>query len=225
VKEYPHRTTAWTEGLSFVDGKLYESTGPGATPGTHGGHLSEIDLTSGNPVTTTAYHGIYGEGAAHVANKFYVLSYKDGKIEEFNNKLANNGEEPLPKVGNGQGWGATSDGNSVVYSDGSDRIRYLNPATKTVTKTISVKDQNGHGVSRLNELEWVNGEIWANVWQTYRIARIDPSTGKVNSWVDLSGIHAPTRDIGANGIAYDASKKMLLVTGKFWDKMYQIKIP
>merc|ERR1712070_1139534 len=180
VKEYPHNTASWTEGLSFVGDKLYESTGPGAVAGTKGGGLMEVNLETGKPTKTTSYKGIYGEGAAHVGDKFYVLSYKEGKIEEFNDGLSKKGESALPAGGNGMGWGATTDGKNVVYSDGSDKIRYMNPKTKKVEKTITVIAGSQH-ISNLNELEWVNNEIWANVWQTYKIARIDPESGHVKS--------------------------------------------
>jgi len=227
VKKFPHRNV-WTEGLSFVNGKLYESTGPSAKQGSIGGELSEVDLNTGKALSSVKYKDIYGEGAAHLGNQFYVLSYREHKIEEFDDKLTKEtGAIPAPTgadAGTGQGWGATTDGASMVYSDGSNKIRWLDPTTKKVTKEITVEDQSGAGVQNLNELEWVKDEIWANVWQTYRIARINPTTGKVNSFVDLSGIHAKSRDIGANGIAYDKAKDMLVVTGKEWNEMYQIKV-
>jgi glutamine cyclotransferase len=126
----------------------------------------------------------------------------------------------------GEGWGITSDGTSLIVSDGSNVLRFLDPATFRETRTLEVMD-GGDYVHQLNELEWVKGEIWANVWHDNRIARIDPQSGRVKGWVDLSGIVPTPRPSDAeavpNGIAYDDATGRLFVTGKLWPELFEIR--
>jgi glutamine cyclotransferase len=128
----------------------------------------------------------------------------------------------------GEGWGLTSDGRSLILSDGTDVLRVLDPTSYAVTRTIPVTDA-GQAVHFLNELEWVRGEVWANVWHQDRIARIDPSTGAVIAWIDLADLGPPIRDQNPeavpNGIAYDERSGRLLVTGKLWPLLYEIALP
>lgn len=127
----------------------------------------------------------------------------------------------------GEGWGLTTDGQSLILSDGSSRIRFLNPADFKVTKTITVLDGKTQ-IDQLNELEYVNGEIYANVWHDNRIAVIDPQNGHVNSWIDLNGLMPPEdlqdQEAVLNGIAYDQANNKLFVTGKLWPRLFEIRV-
>ena len=125
----------------------------------------------------------------------------------------------------GEGWGLTTDGHALILSDGSSQLRFLNPQGYAVQRTLNVMDGTEY-VNDLNELEWVKGEVWANVWHTNRIARIDPQSGRVKGWVDLTGVMAPLADPEAvlNGIAYDAEHDRLFVTGKLWPRLFEIRL-
>jgi len=228
VKEYSHRADAWTEGLSFVKGKIYESTGPVYKPGvvqTVGGDLSVIDLETGAVENQVEFKDIYGEGSTQVGSDLFVLSYKQRTIKKFRATpdLEPDGEIPLAA---GEGWGATSDGSNLVLSDGSEQISFVNPQTNKVIRKISVHDAAGTPIKNLNELEWVGTEVWANIWETNNIARIDPNSGQLNGMIDLTGLQKSIRSKGnwPNGIAYQASTKQIVVTGKLWDKMYEIEV-
>jgi glutaminyl-peptide cyclotransferase len=128
----------------------------------------------------------------------------------------------------GEGWGLTHDDKQLILSDGTPFLRFLDPQSFSVTKRISVKDENGHPLSNLNELEYIRGEIYANVWQTDQIVRISPRTGKVLGWIDLSGLLDKSQltdpNSVLNGIAYDAKRDRLFVTGKLWPKLFEIKV-
>lgn len=226
IKEIPHRTSAWIEGISFDGDKIIESTGGSTAAGMNhlGGNLAEINAETGEVEKQTNFKDIYGEGSVEVGKQIYVLSWHERQIKEFDEKTLH--EEKgmkLPSGGTGEGWGATTDGEHLIFSDGSHSLTFLDPKTKKVVKKLEVT-ADGKPLPSINELEWVEGEIWCNMWTTYKIARIDPVNGHVKSWVDISGIHPPTRDKGANGIAYQKSTKKLVVTGKLWDKMYEIKV-
>jgi len=217
LETYPHRASAWTEGLTFLNGKLLESTGPNNSR--FGGELCTVSLPGGEATLDAKYTDIYGEGVTHIQGMTYVLSWQEHKIKTFQGEnFKFTGDHPLAT----EGWGATTDGQRYIYSDGTPTIRFMDPKTLQVIGQIQVT-QDGLPIQQLNELEWVKGEIWANVWQTYKIVRINPNTGDVNSWVDLSGIHPRTDDGGANGIAYDKSSDTLIVTGKHWNKMFKIE--
>jgi glutamine cyclotransferase len=127
----------------------------------------------------------------------------------------------------GEGWGLTHDNQSLILSDGTNRIRFLDPATFQVQRTISVYD-NGQPLTELNELEYIKGEIYANIWKTDRIVRIDPTTGKINAWIDMTGLHhsgdANSTENCLNGIAYDAEHDRLFMTGKRWPELFEIKL-
>merc|ERR1711865_727585 len=227
LREYPHRMV-WTEGLSFVNGKLYESTGPVWKQHENpqvGGSLSRLDLESGKVESSVAFDDIYGEGSTQVGSDVFVLSYKQRKIKKFRATpdLEPDGEIPLAAV---EGWGATSDGSNLVLSDGSEQISFVNPQTNKVIRKISVHDAAGTPIKNLNELEWVGTEVWANIWETNNIARIDPNSGQLNGMIDLTGLQKSIRSKGnwPNGIAYQASTKQIVVTGKLWDKIYEIEV-
>jgi glutaminyl-peptide cyclotransferase len=227
VHVYPHDRTAFTEGLFYLDGFLYESTGLDGRSS-----VRKVKLETGEVVQEHRLPEAYfGEGIVKWKDKMYQLTYKTevGFIYDFNT-LQKTGEFHYP----GQGWAFTTDGKRI-YMDGSrevnaeesdPEIRIWDPETLKQVGLIKVTDE-GRPVPNLNELEWVRGEIYANIWQTFRIARIDPATGKVVGWIDLTGLLGPNdrQDVNVlNGIAYDAQHDRLFVTGKLWPKLYEIKL-
>jgi glutamine cyclotransferase len=220
VSTLPHDPAAFTEGLFIQDGLLYEGTGmPGKSD------IRRSDLSTGTVQLRRALPEPYfGEGVIAFGDKLYELTWKDGKAFVYDLKTF------APKdtlTYYGEGWGLTTDGESIIMSDGSARIRFLDPKTFAVRRTIDVHD-GASPVSQLNELEWYKGELLANVWQSTQLVRIDPKTGAVTAWYDLTGILAPGDKNGAedvlNGIAYDAKADKLYVTGKNYSKLYQITL-
>lgn len=226
VHVYPHDRTAFTEGLFYVNGFLYESTGLDKGRS----FLRKVKLETGEVLQQHQLPGRYfGEGIIKWKDKLYQLTYTTevGFIYDFNT-FEQKGEFHYP----GQGWAFTTDGKHI-YMDGTrevnagasaPEIRIWDPETLQETGVIPVTDE-GKPVGNLNELEWVKGEIFANIWQTNLIARIDPKTGKVVGWIDLTGILGATEGADVlNGIAYDAANDRLFVTGKFWPKLFEIKL-
>jgi glutaminyl-peptide cyclotransferase len=233
VHVYPHDRSAFTEGLFYFNGFLYEATG--LTKGRSS--IRKVKLETGEVLQQEQLPGdIFGEGIVKWKDKLYQLTYTTevGFIYDFNT---------FRKIGEfhytGQGWAFTTDGR-LLYMDGSrdvragssdPEIRIWDPETLRETGVIHVTD-NGMPVTNLNELEWVKGEIYANIWQTDRIARIDPKTGHVVGWIDLTGLlnpadivhDAPNATDVLNGIAYDAEHDRLFVTGKCWPKLFEIKL-
>jgi len=227
VHTYPHDRGAFTEGLFYDNGFLYESTGINLESS-----LRKVKLDTGEVVQKFDWPEAYfGEGIVRWHSKVHQLTYKNqiGFIFDFDT-FAKKGEFPYQ----GQGWAFTTDGKQI-YMDGSrevqaeesdPEIRILDPETLKEIGVIKVT-ADGVPVKNLNELEWVKGEIYANIWQTYKIARIDPKTGDVVGWIDLTGILNPPDQPGANvlnGIAYDAQRDRLFVTGKNWPKLFEIKL-
>lgn len=222
VNTYPHDTGAFTEGLFWHEGYLYESTGEVGKSS-----IRKVDLESGEVVQKKALMPpYYGEGIIAVGERLFQLTWRSGKgfIYDFKT-FERTGEFRYP----GEGWGMTTDGQRIYMSDGTPQIRVLDPATLEVERRITVT-WDGHEVARLNELEWIKGEIWANIWLTHRIARIDPASGAITAFIDLSSL-APSReslrnphDAVLNGIAWDQDGDRIFVTGKYWPHLYQIKL-
>lgn len=221
VKMYPHDTEAFTQGLLYDNGVLYEGTGQQAGSG-----LREVELATGKVVRQHNLEAsLFGEGITIYRDKIYEVTWQnkvgfiyDKKDFSLINKVYYQTE----------GWGLTTLDDRIVMSDGSNILYFYDPETFTVVSRLEVYD-NEKKVDQLNELEYINGEIWANIWQTDLIARIDPLSGKVNSYIDLSQLFPlPKRsETGAdvlNGIAYDAVGKRIFVTGKKWPKLYEITI-
>jgi glutaminyl-peptide cyclotransferase len=220
VATYPHDAKAFTQGLLWHEGRLFESTGQVGES-----EIREVDLTSGRVLRRTPLEEPhFGEGIVILGNTMYQITWESERAFTYDWKTftrqATFGYE-------GQGWGLTTDGTSIIMSNGSSQLVYRDPRTFVVSKTITVSD-HGTPVSQLNELEWVNGEIWANVWQSDQIARIDPATGNVTGWIDLAGILPAIDRSGKedvlNGIAYDAEKDRIFVTGKLWSKLFEIRL-
>ncbi|NHO31444.1 glutaminyl-peptide cyclotransferase [Acetobacter fallax] len=216
---FPHDPHAFTEGLFFLDGDLYESTGMA-------GHswIRKEQLSTAKPLQETRLDTPYfGEGIITWKDRLYQLTWRDQIGFIYDRKtLKPEGQFTYP----GEGWSFTSNDQWLIMSDGSSKLRFLDPKTLRQTSTLSVT-ADGCPVPRLNELEWVNGQIYANIWLTNLIARIDPKTGVVTSFLDLSHIgppRAPDSNNVLNGIAWDPQGKRLFVTGKLWPALYQIAI-
>jgi glutamine cyclotransferase len=220
VKAWPHDTGAFTEGLVFWNGMLIESTGLY-------GHstLRKVDLETGKVLQEVRLSDQYfGEGTAVLGDRIYQLTWQSHRGFIYDLKtMKREGEFPF----SGEGWGLTTDGRSLVMTDGTNQIRFLDPVTFAVTRTITVF-AHGHPVDNLNELEYVKGVLYANVWQTEYILEIDPSDGRILASIDFVGILPPSersRDTDVmNGIAYDALDDRLFVTGKNWPKLYEVKV-
>ena len=219
VRVYPHDPEAFTQGLVYLDGFLYEGTGLNGRSS-----LRKVRLENGEVLQIQSVDSQYfGEGIAVKGDTIYELTWQSeiGFLYDratFKRKGTFNYR--------GEGWGLTHDGQRLIMSDGSAFLRFLDPATQKELSRIQVKD-GGVPVGNLNELEYVKGEILANVWQTHRIARISPKTGVVTGWIELEGLLTPREAQAAdvlNGIAYDAVGDRLFVTGKLWPKLFQIEM-
>jgi glutamine cyclotransferase len=218
-REYPHDPGAFTQGLEYHDGFLYEGTGLN-------GHssLRRERLETGQVLEQVSLSPEYfGEGITVLGARIFQLTWQSHAgfvYARANFHVERRFSYP------GEGWGLTNDGRWIYMSDGTSAIRVLDPVSLAEKRRIQVTD-GGAPIAELNELEWVEGQILANVWQTDRIARVSPATGKVTGWVDCSGLLSPMLRTGAdvlNGIAYDAKTKRLFVTGKLWPRLYQIRI-
>lgn len=217
---YPHDRGAFTQGLLYLDGVLYESTGLNGESS-----LRKVDLQTGKVLQQISVPAQYfAEGLAELNGKLYQLTWQNHKCFVYD--LATFKQEKEFSYPT-EGWGLTTDGQSLIMSDGSEQIRFLDPATFEVKRAITVTAR-GNPVRNLNELEYVNGEIFANVWTTFKIVRIDPATGNVVGIIDLAGIlpfedRAPDTDV-LNGIAWDPKGERLFVTGKHWPKLFEIRL-
>ncbi len=221
VHAYPHDRTAFTEGLFYLDGYLYESTGLEG----HSAIRKEV-LETGQVVQSRVVPDQYfGEGIVDWRGRLFELTWRShiGFIYDLA-KLTPIGHFNYP----GEGWALTQNGREIIMSDGTPHIRFLDPVTLKETHRITVTFDGGQ-VANINEIEWVKGEILANVWMTDKIVRIDPQTGRITGWIDLSGLlpaadASGDRDDVLNGIAYDAKHDRLFVTGKRWPKLFEIKL-
>jgi glutamine cyclotransferase len=206
---YPHDTNAFTEGLVFDNGVLFESTGEYGFSS-----LRRVDLETGDVQDKILLSDRYfGEGLAVVDNSLVQLTWRE-KIGFIYNK------ESLDLIGNfsysSEGWGLTYDGSNLIMSDGTSKLTFLDPNTFQITRQVSVQDRNSP-IKNINELEYINGDIYANIWMQQKIAIINPQTGIVKGWIDLTGIYQSSNiDDVLNGIAYDSQTNRLLITGKDW---------
>ena len=220
IKSYPHDANAFTQGLEYHDGFLYEGTGIVGRSS-----VRKVDLATGKMLQNfDVPRPFFGEGITVFDNQILELTWQSQTgfvYDKSNFRVLRSFNYP------GEGWGLTNDGKQIYMSDGSAQIRIWDPTTLKEIRRITVKDGN-EPVNELNELEFVRGEILANVWQTDRIARISPVDGKVLGWIDLSGILPQSErtnpDAVLNGIAYDAAADRLFVTGKLWPKIFEIKL-
>ncbi len=219
VHAYPHDPQAFTEGLLYLNGYLYESTGLNGQSS-----VRKVKLETGEVVQKRDVPEAYfGEGIVNWKDRLLELTWTTqvGFIYDLAS-FTPKGRFPYT----GEGWGATQDGKRVIMSDGTPQLRFLDPATLRETGRVTVTGDSGP-VKDINELEWVKGEVYANVWQTRKIVRIDPSTGKIVGSIDLTGILSPAEESQTdvmNGIAYDSKGDRLFVTGKYWPKLFQIRL-
>ncbi len=227
VESLDHDPNAYTQGLVYLDGIFYEGTGQ------HGSsRLQKYRYIKGRKEilgTTQLGREHFGEGIAVLNGKVVQLTWQSEQGFVYQ---ATDLKQLFSFSYRGEGWGLTTDGRDFYMSDGSARIRVvdgdrlLNKREFAVVRTVEVQDQ-GRPVAQLNELEWVHGELYANVWQTDRIAVVSPKTGQVLRWIDLAGLLSPMHHAGSdsvlNGIAYDPAGKRLFVTGKLWPTLFQIR--
>jgi glutamine cyclotransferase len=221
INSYPHDPAAFTQGLIYLDGVLYEGTGRYGQSS-----LREVDLETGNVQTLSAIPEQYfGEGITVFNDKIYQLTWKSqtGFIYDQDSfELLDTFTYPT------EGWGLTHDGEQLIMSDGTNNLYFLDPETLEIKNQISIFNEQDQPIVRLNELEHINGEIYANIWQTNNIVLINPETGEVTGWIDLTGLLSPESltqpaDV-LNGIAYDTENGRLFVTGKLWPTLFEIEL-
>ncbi len=220
VREFPHSLDSFTEGLVLDGGFFYEGTGLAGQS-----KLMKIEPSSGQVVMSRALEPRYfGEGVTTLRGKAFQLTYQTNIGFVYDQ---NSFSQERTFVYPTQGWGLTNDGASLIMSDGSAVLRFLDPQTLELERSVTVEDFTGP-IAYLNELEYVNGEIYANVWKENYIARISPQDGQVTAWIDLTGLSPyPGNYLGEyvlNGIAYDPDSGHLIVTGKCWPKLYEIEL-
>jgi glutamine cyclotransferase len=219
VKTYPHDSKSFTQGLIFLDGSLYESTGLKGNS-----KLRHVQIDTGKVlqeyIVTPEY---FAEGMTNWGSDLVQLTWTTGAAFVYDRatfKIKKSFQYA------GEGWGLTQDGTRFILSDGSANLRFMNPQTFQETGHVTVRD-HGKAIDELNELEFIKGEVWANIWHSDRIARISPKTGDVVGWIDLTGIGATAGAGGEavlNGIAYDAASDRIFVTGKLWSKIFEIRV-
>jgi glutamine cyclotransferase len=227
VNTYPHNITSFTQGLEFHNGFLYEGTGQKGRS-----TLSKISLENGKVLQIKKLPSrYYGEGITIVGNRIFQLTYKSNLVFVYDLETFENTAFHYHPT---EGWGLTSDGETLILSDGSEKLQFIDPDTFEVIRTVKVT-LNGQPITDINELEYINGEVWANVWKTNDIVRIAPATGQINSILNLDGLIDQTNTGGAgsvlNGIAWLPSEipakegqGRLFVTGKLWADIFEIEI-
>jgi glutamine cyclotransferase len=219
VKVYPHDQNAFTQGLVIEKGVLYESTG------LYGNStLRRVDLETGNVMQSYALPAeFFGEGITVFGDRIIQLTWQSHKgfvYDKYSFDLLQEFSYPT------EGWGITNDGSQLIMSDGTANLYFLDPETFQKVGQVEVHDGNA-SVTNLNELEYINGEVYANIWPTNKIATINPQTGQVKAWIDLTGIYTQENNDPnsvLNGIAYDAEGNRLFVTGKMWSQLFEIKL-
>jgi glutaminyl-peptide cyclotransferase len=219
VARYPHDSNAFTQGLIFLDGYLYESTGRNGQSS-----LRRVDLATGRVEQFQAVAPeFFAEGLTEFDGKLIQLTWQSGVgfvygLNDFDL------EERFRY--SGEGWGLTHDGRNLIMSDGTATLRFLDPDDFHVTATVTVTDE-GRPIRNLNELEFIDGQVWANIWYEDRIARIDPASGNVLGWIDVSALYPAAQrssDAVVNGIAYDAATDRIFLTGKLWPAIFEIEL-
>jgi len=223
VRSYPHDPGAFTQGLIFRDGVFYEGTGLNGRSGIRKVKLETGEVLQAKPLSSE----YFGEGITEWNGQIVQITWRSEVGFVYDMKTF---EQTKRWTYPGEGWGLTHDDTRLIMSDGSPVLRFLDPATLKETGRVTVRDANGP-VAQLNELEYIKGEVFANVWTTDRIARISPKDGRVTGWIDLSGLLSPSERATAeraggvlNGIAYDAAGDRLFVTGKLWPRIFEIKL-
>lgn len=220
VNSYPHDTEAYLQGLVWYDDGFYESTGLYGRS-----TLRRVEFPSGKVVKSIDLaSNLFGEGLAMIGDRLIQLTWQEHRGFVYDRESFKLLSEFTYKT---EGWGLAYDGTNLILSDGSSTLTWLDPQTYQPGRKLQVT-MNGRPITQINELEFIDGEIWANVYQTDLILQIDPASGKVKSFLDLKGILAPsdrkgTQDV-LNGIAYDAERKRIFVGGKLWPRLFEIRI-
>ena len=220
LQSYPHDTQAFTQGLIYLDGHLYESTGIRGQSS-----LRMEDLTTGSILK---FHEVpsdyFAEGLTNWGSTLIQLTWETHLALVYDRATF---QQLRTFSYTGEGWGLTQDGKSLILSDGTAQLRFLDPATFHELRRITVRD-HGKPITQLNELEYIHGQVFANIWHSDRIARISPLDGHVISWIDCSGLLPDSEKVDAesvlNGIAYDAQHDRLFITGKRWPTIFEIKL-
>lgn len=221
VSAYPHNPTFFTQGLLWHDGTLYEGTGRYGESA-----LMKVALQSGDVMQRVPLSARYfGEGIAVVGDRLFQLTWRENTVFEYD-------ADTLERINSHylatEGWGVTWNGTQLIVSDGSDRLYFLNPGTLAQEQVLSVQ-LNGQPVRNLNELEFIDGEVWANVWMSEQIIKINPGSGQVTGVIDLRGLREQAgirqRDGVLNGIAWDSKNRRLYLTGKLWPTLFEVRIP
>lgn len=220
VKTYPHNIEFFTQGLVFHEGFLFEGTGKKGFSSLNKLNLDDATVQQSRPLSRR----YFGEGIEIVGDRVFQLTWQANMVFVYDLETF----EPIGNFYNStEGWGLAYDGQQLILSDGTAMLQFMDPETFAPVRTIQV-ELNGNPINYLNELEFINGEIWANVWQTDFILRIDPLSGTVNSIVDLNGLSQQTtlgsNEAVLNGIAWDAVEERLFVTGKHWSNLFEIKL-
>ncbi len=220
INTYPHSTDSYTQGLIYHEGRLFEGTGL-----TGESRLLDVDIESGESKTVaTLPNSFFGEGVTILGDTIYQLTWRNNRLLFYD---LNSGEKIGEKLYSGEGWGLTTDGEKLYMSDGSSILKVRHPHSFDIERKILVT-VNGEPLENLNELEWIDGKIWANVYMIQQIVIIDPESGVVEGIVDMRGVLADedrtTQTDVFNGIAYDKQGKRIFVTGKNWSKLFEIKI-
>ena len=220
VARYPHDPSAFTQGLLIHDDKFYESTG--APDGTISS-LRRVDIATGRVEQRHNFDNrMFAEGLARIGESLYQLTWQDNvgfvyALDDFRQTGSFRYE--------GEGWGLTYDGDQLIMSDGTAVLRFLDPADFSVERTVTVTD-DGRPRDRLNELEYIDGEVWANIWYEDRIARIDPDDGRIVGWIDVSALYpasARPNEAVVNGIAWDPESDRIFITGKLWPAIFEVR--
>ncbi len=220
VNTYPHNPESFTQGLIYADGALYEGTGQYGQS-----RLLKVDLQTGEALQSHELtDDLFGEGITLLDGSIYQITWQSRVGFVYSQADLSQTKTFTYTT---EGWGITHDGSRLIMSDGSSTLYTLDPTTLEQRPLVEVVDQNGP-VSQLNELEYIDGKIYANIWMTDRIAVIDPQTGRITAWVDLTGLLPQEERRGTdavlNGIAYDPATKRLFVTGKLWPRLFEIEL-
>lgn len=233
LNSYPHADTAWTQGFEYDNGVFLEGTGQ-----TGRSYVWRAEIATGNVIKQHLLDNPYfGEGVTRLGSKIFQLTWLDHICFVYNEAdLASGGplfgtSQGITAIDTldygGQGWGLTNNGSEIIMSNGSSLIRHRDPDDFSIIREYQVKDR-GRAIDEINELELINGMVYANIWQTDSIYVFDPADGKVTAWIDLAGLPLPAdqnpNQNVLNGIAYDATGDRLFVTGKYWSKVYEIQL-
>lgn len=222
LKVYPHDTASFTEGLYLSNNFLFESTGMNGES-----KLRKVDLTNGKATQEIKLDtSLFGEGISMIDGKIYQLTYREHKVFVYDAATFKKIKEMQWPF---EGWGMTTDGKQLIISTGSSNLYYVNPDDFKILKTVNITDNNGP-VGNINELEYVDGKIYANVYETFYIIKINPESGTVESKADLTGVlektgthYNPQKIDVLNGIAYNAANKSFYITGKYWPALFEVK--